>query len=179
MKPIDNKMSLKSKYDNKIDFIEDEKINLEDKKMNLNHNDTHLKMETIEISKSTSTKKKSKSSIKTNPEVDLLKKEILTILHEDDKIQDLDSVLQRIEALGLNKETFLIEIFSEFTILDMNPQSIKYILHKNYLNEVNTEHFVSKLLSEFSLEDSNALTDILITILLKKKIIHPADFLDI
>jgi hypothetical protein len=44
--------------------------------------------------------------------------------------------------------------------------------------ESSLNNFVSKVLSEYHLEDGNHLVEILISILLKKKILLPFDFID-
>lgn len=119
--------------------------------------------------------KKNKIKKKTLEE---LKKEMLSILYEKEDIENIDDILNKVEQdHNLSKEQFLIKLFAEFVISEMNPKAKKYILEKNYLSEEHTNHFLSKLLSEYCIEDSNALTEILISILIKKKILSPIDFI--
>jgi len=120
------------------------------------------------------------SSSLNNKEYDNYKKEISTILYdENEDFEKLEFILNKSSEFNKTKEEILVEIFDEFVLIQMNKKILKFILEKNYLDELNINKFLSKLLSELNLEDSNALIELLIIILLKKKIITPIDFINL
>jgi hypothetical protein len=137
-------------------------------------------IETITETEITNKKNLKVSSSSNNKEYENYKKEISTILYdENEDFEKLELTLNKSSEFNKTIEEILIEIFGEFILIQMNKKILKFILEKNYLNELNINKFLSKLLSELNLEDSNALIELLIIILLKKKIITPIDFINL